>query len=427
MFTIFEIKNIAEGIRFCKYTDKRFKMNEISVVFFTEFDSVYSRSDFAVVPYILVDSNRKYPDYAKLSVRVSELYGASLTDNTGCTGDVRSSLLGVKFIDNRFALEGENIEREAAQLLLDCILDPLAENGAFDAETTRLMQGELTDAIRSVINDKRHFAAQRGAELAFKGEPMGLSVQGTVDEAERITPQSAYGAYSEMLSHGFIDIIAVGYSDFTESELLLTETFSKLKRENICVPRATPSRLKEAVCVHSERTAVKQAILRMYFKSPENNDRYASALLSMMLGGMATSRFFTKIREQQSLCYYCSSATNRFAKSLTVYAGVDAANVERTQAAVLDEFRDICENGVSEDELSRAKLEIINDMRGIGDSIGSIAGWYSLQLVDGETVTPEEYIERINAVTAERVQNICRSYSLDTVYALMPKGGRGNA
>lgn len=419
---IYETKQLGEGIRFNRITDSRFKINRISVKIYTEIDDgCHSRADYAVVPYILVDSCAKYPDYSELSMRFSELYGASMSDSTSILGDVRVSDLSVTAIDDRFALEGEKLERESCQLLLDCLLDPLMENGAFSAETTRLMQGELIDAIDSVINDKRNYAAQKGAEIAYSGEPWGLSVQGTHEEAERITPQSAYSAYRSMLEHGRIEIFAVGCSDFSESERMLTEAFAKLTRSGICVPVSRPSALKPETLTVTEDMQMNQAVLRMYFKAPEMQDRYAGALLSMILGGMTTSRFFMKIREEQSLCYYCSSFSNRFKRVITAYAGVDGCNVERTRDAVLAEFRDVCENGVSEDELQRAKLEIINDAKSVYDGVKAIASWYSAQLLDEHVITPEEYIEEVKKVTPERIREACGKYALDTVFTLMPE------
>ncbi len=397
-------------------------MNRIAVKFYTDIDDgVHSRADYAMIPYILVDSCAKYPDYSELSLRFSELYGASMSDSTAVLGDTRVSTLAVTAIDDRFALEGEKLERDACQLLLDCLLDPLLEDGVFSAQTTKLMQGELIDAIDSVINDKRHYAAQRGAELAYSGEPWGLSIQGTHEEAEKVTPQSVYGAYRHMLAHGRIEIFAVGYSDFAESERMLTDAFAGLERGGICVPSTRPSRLKDELMDVTEQMQMQQATMRMYFKAPMMEDRYAGALLSMVLGGMTTSRFFAKIREEQSLCYYCGSISNRFKRVIVASAGVDSANVERTRQAVLEQFRDICENGVTEQELERAKLEIINDAKSVYDGVHALESWYSSQLMDETVLSPEDYISRIMAVTPERVQAACRMYSLDTVYSLMPE------
>jgi len=400
-------------------------VNRIAVTFYTEIeDGTHSRADYAVVPYILVDSCEKYPDYSQLSLRFSELYGASMSDSTTVLGDVRSTSLAVVSIDDRYALEGEKLEQESCQLLLDCLLHPLTDNGTFDKQTTALMQGELIDAIDSVINDKRNYAAQKGAEYAYKGEPWELSIQGTHEEAERITAQSAYSAYRYMLEHGRVEINAVGCSDFTESERMLTEAFAQLKRSDICRPHFKPSAQKAEVVDVTENVQMQQAVTRMYFKAPEMTDRFAGALLSMILGGMTTSRFFMNIREEQSLCYYCSCFSNRFKRVITAYAGVEPQNVQRTREAVLKEFADICENGVSEDELSRAKLEIINDMRSVYDGVKAIASWYGSQIMDETVYTPEEYIAEIEKVTPERVQAACRLYRPDTYFTVMPQEGQ---
>ncbi len=403
-------------------TDPRFKVNRIVVSFYTDIDDgVHSRADYAIVPYILVDSCEKYPDYSALSLRFSELYGATMSDNTSVAGDNRCTSLAVASIDDRFALHGESIEHDCCELLLDCLLHPLMENGVFDGQTTKLMQGELLDSIDSVINDKRNYAAQQGAELAYRGESWERSIQGTRPEAEKITPQSAYSAYKALLSHGRIEITAVGCSDFAESEKMCTEAFSKLERSEIYIPHYSPSALKESTESVTESMPMQQAIMRMYFKAPELDDRYAASLLSMVLGGMTTSRFFSKIREKQSLCYYCSCFSNRFKRVITAYAGVDPQNVEKTREAILAEFRDICENGVSEDELARAKLEIVNDAKSVYDSVNAISSWYSVQLMDNVLLTPEDFITEIEKVTPERVQAACRKYSPDTFYTLMPE------
>lgn len=419
---IYERKQIGEGIWFSKVTDPRFKVNRIAVSFYTDIDDpLHSRADYAIVPYILVDSCEKYPDYSALSLRFSELYGATMSDNTSVAADNRCTSLAVASIDDRFALEGERIEHDCCELLLDCLLHPLMENGAFNVQTTKLMQSELLDSIDSVINDKRNYAAQKGAEHAYRGESWEHSIQGTRPEAEKITAKSAYSAYKAILTHGRIEITAVGCSDFAESEKMFAEAFAGLDRNDIYTPKHKPSALKEKTESVTESMPMQQAIMRMYFKAPDMDDRYAGSLLSMVLGGMTTSRFFTKIREQQSLCYYCSCFSNRFKRMITAYAGVDPQNVEKTREAVLAEFKDICENGVSEDELQRAKLEIVNDAKSVYDSVNAISSWYSAQLMDDELLTPEDFIAEIQKVTPERVQAACRKYSPDTFYTLMPE------
>ena len=340
MFIILDRKQIADGIYFSKIIDGRYKTNRISIAFYTDFDEE-RRADYAILPYILTDSCRRYPNLTRLTEKFSDLYGASVSDNLGCSFDSRQMTFSISCIDDRYTLAGEKLEQECCGLLLDCILDPCTENGAFPAETIEIMRQELIDAIQSVKGDKRMYAAQQGALAAFPGEPCGYPVNGTLEQAQAITPQSAWSAYRSMLEHARIEIFAAGCSDFTAAEEVITKRLAGLSRSSICVPAPKPSVLKEDVFRTEEHVEMQQAILRMYFKATKMTDRYAGAVLSMILGGMTTSRFFSNIREKQSLCYYCSCYSNRFKKTITVYAGVDLANIAKTERAVMKEFMNI--------------------------------------------------------------------------------------
>ncbi|MGN1338959.1 MAG: M16 family metallopeptidase [Oscillospiraceae bacterium] len=344
-----------------------------------------------------------------------------MSDNLSCNFDSRAMSFSISCIDDRYTLNGEKLEEECCRLLLDCLLDPKTDGDGFDPAAVDIMRQELIDAIESVKGDKRSYAAQQGAAAAYPGEPCGLPVNGTVEQARAVTPQSAYSAWKSMLETGRIEIFCAGCSDFAASERVLRERLCGLARGGIHEVTPSISVLKPDVFRVTETMPMQQAIMRMYFKAPALTDRYAGALLSLILGGMATSRFFTNIREKQSLCYYCSSFSNRFKKTLTVYAGVDAANLQKTERAVMTEFMNVCMKGVTDEELEHAKLELCESARAVYDSAGAISSWYSSQIADPVMLTPEQFAEGVQSTTAKQVTDAARLYSLDTVYTLTPE------
>ena len=224
-----------------------------------------------------------------------------------------------------------------------------------------------------------------------------------------------------MLEHSRIEIFCSGCSDFSVSERIFAQRLGTVQRSGICELSPTPSPLKDVICRKSEKFGTQQAILRMYFKAPQLTDRYAGAILSMILGGMTTSRFFTNIREKQSLCYYCSCFSNRFKKTITVYSGVDPANVAKTEHAVMSEFMNVCMRGITEEELEHAKLELAESARAVYDSPSALSSWYSSQVTDPEILTPEQFAEGARKVTARQVMEAARIYALDTVFTLSPE------
>lgn len=384
----------------------------------TELDEL-SRADYAVTEYILADCCKKFPTYSELSKHLANLYGASLWSKTIITWyGRRCTSLVASVIDDRYALNGEKLEEEICDILCECLLSPNAENGAFDEKITELQKAELIDNIDSVVNEKSNYAAQRANLAAFRGEPLELPVTGSHEEAERVTPESAYRAYKRMLRTARIDVLCAGASDFSAAEKVFSERLAGIERGEICKLGITPSRLKPEPEIFEDTIPMQQAILRMYFKAPELEDRFAGYLFASILGGMTTSRFFRNIREKQSLCYYCSCFVNRALRTLTAYAGIEPQNIERTKAAILSEIGDICENGVTEEELAAAKLELRNTLSSMDDNPGAMITWYHNQILEDKILSPEEYLAKSEAVTADRIQAAAKAFALDTVYTL---------
>lgn len=400
-------------------TDSHFKINQISVNIYTDFENL-SRADCALVSYLLTDSCERYPDYKSMSNRYADLYGMTCVNNNTFGGDMFCSSITSSVIGDGYALNGEQLERGCCETLLECIFRPKTKDGAFDPQTTGVLRAELADIIRGIVNDKKALAKYNAAFTAFEGEPQGKGLLGTTQEAESVTPESAWRAYRRLIERGHIEIICAGCSDFSTAERIFAEAFAKVNRHDICELSTKPSILKPQPRYVKDAAQMQQAVTRMYFKAPELTDRAANAIFSLILGGIPTSRFFMNIREKQSLCYYCSCISNRFKRTLTAYAGVEPQNVEQTQRAILREFENVCENGVTAQELEEAKTAARGELSGIYDSASAISGWYLGQVLGGDIISPEEYRDMLDAVTAERVQAAARLYTLDTVYTLGP-------
>lgn len=410
---------LAEGVIFNTITDKRFKVNQFTAALFTEIKEA-TLSEHCLVPDLLVDSCEKYPDYRALNRYTEGLYNLSLSASMDFCGSCRATLIRAVNIDDRYALDGEKLERATVDLLAECLFRPRLENGAFALDPFRIAQSQLIDDINAEKNDKSSYAARRGAAVAYRGEPSGLPYYGTLEQAAAATPQSAYAAYKEMLRTAHVEIFAVGCSDFTETAEIFTKAFSGIERGDIYDIRRTASRLKTEVCEACENAEMEQAILRMYYKSEGKAERCATGLACSILGGLPTSRFFTSIREKQSLCYYCSSSINNINSVLSVSAGVEPKNLELTRRAVTAELERMINDGITEEELEQAKQALRQSAGAVYDSVSSITSWYLGALFYDELYSPEELMMKYEQCTAQDVINALRSFKLDTVFVLKP-------
>lgn len=91
------------------------------------------------------------------------------------------------------------------------------------------------------------------------------------------------------------------------------------------------------------------------------DDRYyAFVLMNSIFGGSMSSRLFQNIREERGLAYSVASM-NAFASRsgfFNVYAGVAHEKAAETIEAIHDELGRLCQDGVTEDELSMAKEQV---------------------------------------------------------------------
>ena len=143
----------------------------------------------------------------------------------------------------------------------------------------------------------------------------------------------------------------------------------------------------------------------------------AEALDVMMkiAGSGSTSRLYKKLVVEEKAA---ASAAGDFAGygldggNISVYAvaasGVPLAKVE----ALTDEvFADIVKNGVTQEELDRAKKSYIADFIYESDNQATLARRYGWALAVGRTVEDvEAWPERISKVTREDVQRVAAQY-----------------
>jgi predicted Zn-dependent peptidase len=144
----------------------------------------------------------------------------------------------------------------------------------------------------------------------------------------------------------------------------------------------------------------------------------AMQVCNVIFGGGMTSKLFLQVREKNSLCYDIGSGYHGSKGIVTVSAGIDFDKEEPVKAQVL-ELLEQCRRGeFTEEELNSAKQVLISQLQGTHDAPGSIENYYISGLLSGLNKTPGQYMEAVQAVTAQQVAKAAQSLKLHTVYFL---------
>lgn len=409
---------LADNTGFSTVTDSKFKTNSLTIQFMTELGS--DAADNAVGVSVLTTSTKKYNTLAKLSRRLSELYGATLSSSAKKVGDIQVLTVYASWINNRYALENEDITAEMLDIICESIFAPNAENGCFDADSFEIAKKEILDHIESEINNKRGYAISRASETAFKGEPAQCACYGNKETAEAVTAASSYEAYRRLILNAAIEIFYVAPEENPLIEKRVGKELAKLDRKAVKCEFLKPSPVKQQPERVSDTLDVSQCKMVMSFKT-DCRDECAVKLLSLIFGGTPVSKLFMNVREKLSLCYYCACRTIASKSALMVDCGIERENIEKAEKEILFQLDEIRNGNFTDEEVESAMLAIENALSAVGDTHSSYVSWYFDCICFGTVLTPEQKYELYKAVTRESIIKAAKETTLDSVYLMLNK------
>lgn len=377
----------------------------------------------AVLPLVLERCCADYPDMTLLSRRLAKLYGADLSVDNSTNGANRVLTVSVTGIKDEFALEGEDLTAEYADLVFGVAFRPYLVNGRFDEEALAIERGKLRQQLQAEVNDKRLYCVRQARRRFFGDSLAGVERDGYLEEVDGVTSQLLTQVYEEMLCRASIEVTAIGAKDETVRRLLLAALEGR-KRDwqaplpGLFMPRRQPDHQVETM----DMVQAKLCLMFTAGRCTGAQEIAASRLAMALYGGSVTSRLFLNVREKQSLCYYCSSSYTSVTGCMMVDSGVEPANAEKAEAAILAELEKLLEGPIAPEELENARLALASSMAGVGDSLASMENWYFGEIMRGGRVsTPEEAAARLETIGADKVRDILRRFTLSVSYLVTQK------
>jgi predicted Zn-dependent peptidase len=239
----------------------------------------------------------------------------------------------------------------AVDLLTDILLHPL-----FDAEELGREKSVVLQEIRMVEDTPDDMIHDIFAAQVWPGHPLGRPILGTRELVEGFGRETIAAHFGEEYVPPRIIIAVAGNVTHDRVLDLFGRGFNGFARD--AAPRVhAPARLAPGVnLVHK---TLEQVHLVLGFPGLAHGvpERYALYLLNDVIGGSMSSRLFQEVRERQGLVYSIHSGAQAYADTgtLYVYAATDAGNFAKVLKSTLKELRDLKKNGVTEEELKRAK------------------------------------------------------------------------
>lgn len=414
-----ETFTLFPGVTLRCYPDQRFKQSCLSLQLVRPMCRREAALN-ALLPAVLLRGCRSCPDLRRITLRLDDLYGASVGTLVRRVGDYQTTGLYAGFLEDRYSLDGEGVLAPMTQFLKELLLDPVTEDGAFCRDFVESEKKNLIATIEAQRNDKRAYAMEQMVRRMCREDSFGLSRLGEKEDVAAITPQSLYKHYQNILATSQLDIFYVGTAPAAQVAALVKEMLGGIQRNYVPLPRQTPFHTCPGGS-YEEQMDVSQGKLCMGFTCPVTvrDPGFATMhLLNLIFGGGVTSKLFMQIRETLSLCYAIGSGYHGTKGIVTVSAGMDCNRRDQVQQEILRQL-DACRKGeISQEELRAAKQAMRAGLLSTPDSPGSIENYYATGALSGLPMTLEQYLEAVEQVTVEQVMEAARLLELHTVYFL---------
>lgn len=378
----------------------------------------------ALIPAILLRGCATAPDLRAITLRLDDLYGASVSALVRRVGDYQTSGLYCSFVEDQFAFAGDKILEPMIAFLKELLLEPVLEEGFFRRDYVESEKKNLIATIESQLNDKRSYALTQMLRTLCPQDSYGIPRLGDVEQVRQATPETLTRHYRRILKESPVELFYVGSAPAEQVAALLRPLFAGVERDYVNLPAQTPFTGSPAGS-HTQTMDVAQGKLAMGFVSPitTRDEAFpAMQIFNTLFGGGMTSKLFNNVREKHSLCYDIHSGYYGSKGILYVSAGIDCAQEENVYHQVLAQLEACCQGEISDQELTAAKEAVISSLRGVHDSPGAIESYYATGVLSGHTDTPAEYIESIRRVTVHQVSQAARTLTLYIKYFLRGEG-----
>src|SRR5207248_2103466 len=307
--------------------------------------------------------------------------------------------------------------KTGADLLADVLLNANFPDKAVEREKQVQLAGikqeeeQLTAVARNILR-----------QALFTDHPYALRANGSADSVKRLTQKDlvAFRDNYIVAKNGVISVF--GNVNAAEVKHLFEQTLGKMKSGALALTHAhPPAAIAKTENVESNKDKA-QGVIMVGYRGVDmfDMDRHALELIDEASSDLG-SRFFVRIRENMGLAYYvgASQMQGLVPGLFAFYLGTDPQKIEPVKTALLDEIGKLASEGLTPEELTRAKRKFIGQHQIAMQSNDSFGYQCALDELYGLGFDYYKNLERdTEAVTLDEIKRAAAKYFRDQPYVL---------
>ena len=259
-------------------------------------------------------------------------------------------------------------------------------------------------------------------QALFPQHPYALRTNGSVESVQRLTQKDLLEFRDRYIVAKNGVIFVFGDVKAAEVKQLFEKALGGMKPGMLALTDVHPAPPLSGIETVGSRKEKAQGVIMVGFRgaSISSPDRHALELIDEASSDLG-SRFFVRIREQMGLAYYvgASQMQGLVPGLFAFYLGTDPQKIEPVKTALLDEIRKLANDGLTNEELARAKKKLIGQQEIANQSNEAFGYQCALEELYGLGFDYYKRLEHdVDAVTLDDIKRVAAKYFRDQPYVL---------
>ena len=304
---------------------------------------------------------------------------------------------------------------------------PMAIDVVSDLITSSIVSALDVDAERKVVleeiamrdDDPSDLVHDLYAETYYGDTTLGRPILGTVKSIKEMSRSSVFNYYKKKYLPQDLVVAVAGNIKHKRVVAMVEEALS---RDNFLdvkgAPQLRPNTPVKTKPVHSVGLLTRKTEQAHIFYGMEgvaraDDRRFAMGVLASALGGGMSSRLFQEIREKRGLAYSVYAYAQQFAGSgqIGFYAGCNPTKAIEVVEIIREILADVAENGMSHEEIERAKGAVRGSLVLSQEDSGSrMSRIGKNEIVYGQVMGFDDILKAISRVNPTDVREIASEY-----------------
>ena len=304
---------------------------------------------------------------------------------------------------------------------------PMAIDVVSDLITSSIVSALDVDAERKVVleeiamrdDDPSDLVHDLYAETYYGDTQLGRPILGTIKSINEMTRSSVFNYYKKKYLPQDLVVAVAGNIKHKRVVAMVEEALSRDNFLNVKgapqIRPNTPVKTKpmQSVGLLTRKTEQAHMFYGMEGVTRSDERRFAMGVLASALGGGMSSRLFQEIREKRGLAYSVYAYAQQFAGSgqIGFYAGCNPAKAIEVVEIIREVLSDVAENGMSHEEIERAKGAVRGSLVLSQEDSGSrMSRIGKNEIVYGQIMGFDDILKAISRVNSTDVREIASEY-----------------